>query len=328
MIRNSARLVVLLTALLWVPVAWGDTIANVVAQVSQASYSNYLNSLFTHIGNDRNQGTADYAAAQAYIQGRFSSFGLTTSLDSFPGYSNVVAVKPGSVHPNNIYIIGGHYDSVGNVSFGSPGADDDASGVAGVLEAARVLSQHTFEDTLVFIAFDGEEDGLLGSFHYASAHSTDNILGMISLDMIAYNPGGTNNATVGYRSTNTPLTTELHDILENLNLYGYTNMAAWILGGIGGSDHTPFEIAGKPAALLIELDPGSNPNYHQPTDSVDTVGYIDYAFATNMTRGVVIYLATEANLLSDVPEPGSLTLIGIGLVCVLAAARRRRKGRP
>jgi Zn-dependent M28 family amino/carboxypeptidase len=153
--------------------------SDVVGQVRQASYTDFLdNHLYTHNGDNRGIGGTEHDLAQAEIRSAFSSFGLNTTLESFSydshTYSNVVGVLPGTVHPDRVYIVGAHYDSVGN-----PGADDNGSGVAGVLEAARVLSQYKFESTLVFVGFDREEQGLIGSYAYANAHKTDNIRGMI-----------------------------------------------------------------------------------------------------------------------------------------------------
>ncbi|TPW06144.1 MAG: peptidase M28 [bacterium] len=79
---------------------------------------------------------------------------------------NVVAIQRGTGDPNRVIIISGHIDSrvtdVMNFTADAPGANDDASGVAAVLEAARVLSKHSFDATLVFAALSGEEQGLLG----------------------------------------------------------------------------------------------------------------------------------------------------------------------
>jgi len=88
---------------------------------------------------------------------------------------NVVATLPGTDPANagRIYVVSGHYDSRNsdndNVTDPAPGANDDASGTAVSLECARVLSQHKFPATIVFIAFAGEEQGLHGSAHYAEA---------------------------------------------------------------------------------------------------------------------------------------------------------------
>ncbi len=86
---------------------------------------------------------------------------------------------------DDIYILGAHYDSANNA-----GADDNGSGTAAVMEAARVLAEYEFDCTLTFIAFDVEERGLKGSEAYAAAADArnENILGVVNLDMIAWNP--------------------------------------------------------------------------------------------------------------------------------------------
>src|SRR5882672_1565263 len=84
---------------------------------------------------------------------------------------NVVATLPGTQAPGRIYVVSGHDDSMpGNVmdpESAAPGADDDASGVAAVMEMACVMAFHRFDATLVFMAVAGEEQGLLGSSHWA-----------------------------------------------------------------------------------------------------------------------------------------------------------------
>ena len=276
--------------------------SDIVAEVSQFSYSSYLNSsLYAHTGDNRGYG-AQHDLARTNIYNAFQSFGLTTSLDPFTynsnTYYNVVGVLPGKTHPDQIYIVGAHYDSVNN-----PGADDNASGTAGVLEAARVLSQHAFESTLVFIAFDREEQGLYGSHHYADAHASDDIRGMISLDMIAYNPAGTHHdkAYVYWYSYSSPI---VNDLADSLATYGGITAE---IGNMNSSDHTYFATHGFDSALLIEHGWSNNPYYHKSTDAIETPGLIDYDYATRMTRGAVGYLAEEAGPI--IPEPGGLVLI-------------------
>jgi hypothetical protein len=98
---------------------------------------------------------------------------------------NVIAVKYGMLYPDEIYLVGGHYDVY---TSSAPGADDNGSGSAAIMEIARVMSPLSFKRTLKYVLFSGEELGLLGSAAYASQASSsgDNILGMINMDMIAY----------------------------------------------------------------------------------------------------------------------------------------------
>ncbi|MGD8749495.1 MAG: M28 family metallopeptidase, partial [Balneolaceae bacterium] len=105
---------------------------------------------------------------------------------------NVVGILPGTQleSKDRMYVVSGHYDSrVSNVmndtSF-APGADDDASGTAAVMELARVMSKHEFDATVIFLAVAGEEQGLLGSNHFAEMAKTRNmnIAAMFTNDII------------------------------------------------------------------------------------------------------------------------------------------------
>lgn len=276
-------------------------VEDLVAQVNVPSYQHILDDmLFTHDGNNRGYG-ADHDPARQNIFDHFESLGLETSLFGFSyggeTYYDVVGVHQGYLHPEQIYIIGAHYDSAN-----TPGADDNASGTACVMETARVLASHRFESTIIFIAFDREEQGLIGSNAYATAHSGDDIRGMISADMIAFNPGGVNRAAVYGRPASDPCKQALADCLTQ-----FGGIQPVMYGTMDRSDQASFERQGFQAALVIENEWGSNPNYHRSTDSVDTPDYIDYSFATNVTRGVLGWLATSAIPMDAVvagPIPG------------------------
>jgi Zn-dependent M28 family amino/carboxypeptidase len=290
---------------------------DIVNQVSQTTYSYYLDDmLYTHLGDNREWGP-EHDLAQSNIYGEFESFGLSTSLHPFEyggsTYYNVVGAHYGTVRPDDIYILGAHYDSVNG-----PGADDNASGVAGIMEAARVLSQYEFEATLIFIGFDREERGLIGSRAYAQDHKDDDILGMISLDMISYNGSGSDTARIYGRDSSAPLKESLADAIS---LYG-NGLSSVDSGAIGLSDHEPFQEEGFQACLLIEYDVWNNPYYHRSYDSVDMQNYIDYAFATNMVRSTVGFLATSAVPIlaapvAQIPEPATSLLLSLGSLFLL-----------
>ena len=116
--------------------------ADIVSQVDVASYTSiHQNQLYTHLGDNRGaNGGPDHDPARDNILAHFQGLGLDAGLDPFVhgGYAgeNVVGVKTSAVNPNDVYLVGAHYDSVNN-----PGADDNCSGVAGVLESARILAQ-------------------------------------------------------------------------------------------------------------------------------------------------------------------------------------------
>jgi hypothetical protein len=278
----------------------GQQVAN---QVNADTYHYYLDErLYTHDGDNR--GTwpkgPEHGPARDNMVATFQDFGLSVELqevDGWPSYYNVVATQWGSVHPDSYYVVGAHYDSVHNA-----GADDNASGVAGVLEIARVLSLYQTEYTIKYIAFDVEEWGLYGSEAYVEDHLTDDIRGMVSLDMIAYDDGGYTCDIYG-RAQSDPVKLALADAID---LYG-NGLIAWVYGQHDGSDHAPFEWAGFRACLLIE-DWG-NPCYHHSCDSVDTPNYISYNYAADMVRSTAGFLADQAVAFQC--EAGSWCEVGV-----------------
>ncbi|MFJ5260905.1 M20/M25/M40 family metallo-hydrolase [Streptomyces sp. NPDC088387] len=124
------------------------------------------------------------ADLQSYIQGPASRIPTATRI------TNVVATLRGSVTPERVYVVSGHYDSrvsdVMDATSDSPGADDDASGVAVVLELARVMAKRRPASTIVFAAVAGEEQGLYGAAHMAERFKADgaDVLGMFTNDIV------------------------------------------------------------------------------------------------------------------------------------------------
>ena len=120
----------------------------------------------------------------------------------------------------------------------------------------RVLSQHQFASTIVYVTFDGEESGLNGSTQYAAAAKArgDTIVGMLELDMIAAPRGNTTQAAVYSYAANQPLRQQ---IVSALATYGGI-VGTEIDNPYPLSDHVPFEEQGYPASLLIEYDPFGN----------------------------------------------------------------------
>jgi len=251
-----------------------------------------------------------------YIQDAFRSMGLKVTLQG--KYSNVVGELTGTKSPGKIYIIGAHYD---HLEGDMPGGDDNASGTAAVLEAARVLSQHQFESTIRFICFNAEEDDLLGSKDYVRNHvlpGDENIEGMINLDLIL-RPGSdvdslsVIDAELEARSTHKPSWAWARAFRQAAIDYVPSLVVdEIIIDGVSSSDNDSFLEAGFPAFLVIEnSDPDwdkANPYIHDFEDASDRlannpespggVSY-DYAFASDITRTAVALLAREAVLLSE-----------------------------
>jgi hypothetical protein len=210
-------------------------------------------------------------AAQGYIHEQFVSYGLAdvTDFDYNDWSDNVVAVQPGLITPERIFVIGGHYDSFSRTPPDEPGADDNASGTAGVLEIARVLSRLRFESTIIYIAFSGEEEGLVGSGEWAvwAAGEGLDLRAMVNLDMLGYvAPGDTRDLDL--------ITNGLYPDLEaftiaavGLYLPGYPLLPDQILHG-GTSDQASFWAIGVPGIFLFEDVQGECPYIHTPHDRI------------------------------------------------------------
>lgn len=297
-------------------VSLNTPIENLTQQVGESNYTALLQDLlYTHSGDNRGLWGPQHALARDNIAAYFTSLGLQTTLEPFNyNYTspptlchNVVGTLPGTERPNDIYLVGAHYDSADN-----PGADDNASGTAAVMELARVLSQYSFDATLVFVAFDCEEMNLLGSLAYVNAHASDNILGMVNLDMIAFNaPAAGHDSISLYDSV-------AGGVVKSQLAAAFTAYGDGLTAVDGGystaSDHYWFEKRGFDAALVIESGWASNPQYHRAGDAVETENYLDYAYAAKVARGTLGYLATAAGLqtrnelLSATEASGDLTL--------------------
>ncbi len=279
-------------------VSRASDVAEVVDRVSVDSYTDYLqNDLYAHDGDARHYGPGHDLARQN-IQERFEGFGLYTRLDPFMynnvEYYNVVSVLPGVIRPREIYILGAHYDTVA----GSPGASDNAAGVAAVLEAARVLSPYVFEATIVFVAFDREEQGMIGSDAYASRHVQDDIRAMIALDGAAYRPYPPdrpeyNEAGIYYRSVPPEFA---DDLAAAMQIYGGLTCEIGQHPSTLRSDSIPFDRKGVPAALLTSYATPTNHVMETSSDSLDNPGLIDYEYGAQITRGLVGCLAACAGL--------------------------------
>jgi aminopeptidase YwaD len=195
---------------------------------------------------------------------------------------NVIGTLEGTHPEQGIVYIGGHYDSVS----GAPGANDDASGVAATLEAARVLSTkgHRTKATLKFIAFGSEETGLDGSYWYVvenMAEVSTMGIGMVNLDMIGV--GDTlqiGNIDYGFPGTGG---NQLKDYAQQKATAMGMPWESFVAGE--NSDHTYFEQVGVPAAFLTQ-DP--DPWYHTPEDDLDKI-QVDTLEANGELATAVMY---------------------------------------
>lgn len=251
-----------------------------------------------------------------YVHDAFAALGLATSFDSFTwnghALKNVLAVKPGTVDPSRIYVVLGHLDSISpNPQTLAPGADDNGSGAVGVLEAARLFATIPTDYTIYFLCVTAEEQGLIGSEHFAAMADQQNldIRGVLTFDMIGwYDPAGADLWIEGFRQGVSSLW--LMTMLQQ-NAQTYAGLSTYLYPGEGwGSDHEPFHDHGFPAILSIENEWDDYPCYHQTCDTVDqlTASFWQKIVAANVvTLG---QLAQAQGALGEID--GEVTVAGGG----------------
>lgn len=213
---------------------------------------------------------------------------------------NIIATIPGQVTPENIYVIGGHIDSISqNPSTLAPGAEDNGSGTAGVLAAAAALVGEQFESTIELVLFSGEEQGLWGSDAYVDdAIANDrNVLSAVTMDMIAawVNDYG---VLIEGESAWQPLMLLMADAVDT-----YTTIDRDFSYFSFGSDHVPFQDAGIPAILAIDLDWASYGPYHRTTDTYDKTTPALGTSIAKASLAAVAQLAVPFEPVVDTPEP-------------------------
>ncbi|RMH53615.1 MAG: M20/M25/M40 family metallo-hydrolase [Deinococcus-Thermus bacterium] len=189
------------------------------------------------LGRREGEGLLGQAGARAVLEVRIAS-------EEVRGRNVVAWRSPGAPR----VLVGAHYDSVP----GSPGANDNASGVVAVLELARTLASSPLSEAVWFVFFDGEEDGLWGSRRFVEDHPevVRGLRAMLNLDMVGVDVNG----SLGIGGS------------PELRVLADCGAVQAVCGGApgGGSDHVPFAQAGVPVLFFFR---GLDPNYHRPTDT-------------------------------------------------------------
>jgi len=212
-------------------------------------------------------------------------------------WRNVVATKPGSVSPGQQVIVCGHMDDTSEQpQVRAPGADDNGSGTAGVIEAARVFRDFNFEKTIKFCLWTGEEQGLLGSAAYAAdaAGRGDTIAGVYNFDMIAWDGNGDGSIELhcGTMPSSQAIGHIFEDVITDYGLSLDPEFLTW--NSTDRSDHASFWDHGFPAILGIEdFSSDFNPYYHTTNDNMSI---INEAFFTEFVKAGVGAAATLAML--------------------------------
>jgi hypothetical protein len=255
--------------------------------------------------------------AAAYIEHELTALGYHVAAQEFTAdgrtFRNLEATLPGAALGHEVVVLGAHYDSAGD----APGADDNASGVAGVLELARVLAGATLNRTVRFVFFPNEEPPNfatrdMGSRHYAAAARgrNDQIVAMLSIESIGYY-----DTEPGSQRYPFPLNLAYPDVgdfigfVSNLKSRGLLHRAiaafrdrgtlptqgaaapSWV-PGVWWSDHWSFWLNDYPAIMISDTAPYRYPFYHTPQDTPDKLDYDRTARVVDGLTHVVRALAS------------------------------------
>lgn len=338
------------------PLAVKSALTQISGEVSEASLRTYIERMVSfgtrHTLSDTKSDTRGIGAARRWVEAEFRSMSAACSqcleivlpADTVTGQRvpnptevvDVVAIQRGTTDPNRVIIIQGHLDSrvtdVMDFTSDAPGANDDASGVAAVMESARILSKRKFGATIVYAALSGEEQGLLGGkilADYAKAKGWE-VLGVLNNDIVGNTHGMAETVdsrvrvfSEGVRSAETPaqgnarrsVGGEVDAPSRNLARYMDT-IAEQHLPGLDvamiyrrdrfgrGGDQVPMVEAGFPAVRVTE----AAENYtrqHQDLRTEggvaygDTIEGVDFPYLARVTKLNAMTLAS----LASAPRP-------------------------
>lgn len=259
--------------------------------------------------------------------------------------TNVVATLKGTSDPERFYVVSGHYDSMcsspTDAKCDAPGANDDASGTAAVIELARVMSKRKFDATIVFMTVPGEEQGLLGAAYYAEQAKVKamNIEGMFTNDIVGgattkKNSPNRNRVRVfseGVPSDETPqqantrrsvggendsASRQLARYIKEQSDRYLKNFRVWMIYRrdryLRGGDHIPFLERGFTAVRITEVDEDFT-HQHQNVRTEngvfygDTPEFVDFEYTANVARVNLISLASLANAPARPKNVGIIT---------------------
>jgi hypothetical protein len=196
----------------------------------------------------------------------------------------VIATLKGTVHPEVIYVVSSHYDSVA----GGPGADDDSSGTAALLEAARIMAGKPQPATIVFASFTGEEAGLLGSREFVRrvTEAKWHVAGALNNDMIGWANDHRLDNTIRYSNPG------IRDIQHAVALT-FTDLITYDALYYRGTDAAAFyEAWGDIVGGIGSYPVLGNPHYHQPHDLLET---INHRLVTEVAKTTAATLTVLAN---------------------------------
>lgn len=279
--------------------------ADIVNQTSQTNVTTNLTE-FEALGVKR-RGTVALENTYNWLRDKYLSYGYSAGQlqeDTFTNAGNIcknlIVTKVGTVYPNTYVIVCGHYDSISGT-----GTNDNGSGVATILEIARLLQNVPTEYSIKFINFSGEEDGLIGSQHYVSTvvNGTTpkmDIRLVFNIDEVGGVAGMTNNTITCERDTGSPTSNNAassnmtNQLITCVGLYSPLNT---VLSYAYASDYMPFEDNNEIITGFYETNESTRPH-----TSNDLLIYMDPVYNYNVAKaatGAVLHFAIASTTLGE-----------------------------
>lgn len=242
------------------------------------------------------------AKARAYLADTYRGFGYTDvrtqefapqpnlSQPAIPT-ANILAVLPGTTHPELVYVVSSHFDSRAT----GPGADDNTSGTSALLEAARVLASRPQAATIIFASFTGEESGLLGSREFVrqAKESGLQLVGALNNDMVGWANDERLDNTIRYSNPG------IRD-LQHAAAIEFTNLITYDAFYYKSTDAQAFyDGYGDVVGGIGSYPVLGNPHYHQPHDVLETINHQLVAEVAKTTVATLMYLASSPSRLAD-----------------------------
>lgn len=273
---------------IFAPIA--EEVRAAVAEVSKSRLYSYQDALFKfeskHITRPGNRKAAEY------LFETLKGWGYEPEYQWFepvPGVrtANVVARLPGTVHPELIYVVGSHYDSVER----GAGADDNTSGTAVLLETARILKDRPLAATVLFVFFTGEESGLLGSREFARRAVAEGwagrVRGALNNDMMGFTNDHRLDNTIRYSNAG------IRDV-QHAAAFLFSDLITYDARYYKSTDaHALFDAFGDVIGGIGSYPVLANPHYHQPHDVLETINHELLRETTKTNVASVMLLASS-----------------------------------
>ncbi len=271
-------------------------VRQVLARESASRIFDYEKALFDF--DSKNISKPGNRKASEFLFNTYKSFGYEPEYQWFEPRNaldgktaNVIATLRGTVDPDLVYVVSSHYDSVE----AGPGADDDSSGTAALLEAARVLANHPLPATVVFASFTGEEGGLLGSREFVrrALAGKMHIVGALNNDMVGWVNDGRLDNTIRYSNPG------IRDIQHGAAML-FTRLITYDALYFKGTDAASlYDAYGDVIGGIGSYPVLGSPHYHQASDLLEFENHQLILETSKTTVATVMLMASSPSRLTN-----------------------------